>query len=357
MRWSSRATCSRLALGATRLGAAVAVALAALGGVARAGGPADDPAAVAERDALIDKIARGQEVDASVQRFAALVKARDQIVAGARAAREADVEAHKAEHAWRESYKNTADSDAGWRCTLSVDPSHPVPSDEGRFKGDWGRVVKKERVTLAPKNALDDGEPAVLYEVAGQRRHYFLRGDKLGPGFPPRPIDAEVGDLLLVCDGDGGEHDHTEPPGWRGSPDDPSMRVPPYWRGRLQRHGFAARLAAPPKIAQKGRWNPIHITSARYFWAIHDATWKYPPDAYVLSDLTVGRALGGGRWDIPVDNGLSFVIEVPEALPRSETLVTGRNAWLILGHPRFDRALHKLVLQVEDVEPRYVLER
>ena len=53
-----------------------------------------------------------------------------------------------------------------------------------------------------------------------------IRGDKFGPGFPARPIEAEVGDLMLVCDGDNGQHDNTEPYGWRGSPDDPSMRVP-----------------------------------------------------------------------------------------------------------------------------------
>ena len=75
-----------------------------------------------------------------------------------------------------------------------------------------------------------------------------------------QPFVANVGDLALVCNGDTGEHDNTEPPDWRGSPDDPSMRVPAYWHGKLQRHGFAARIAAVPKIAQKASWNPIHIT-------------------------------------------------------------------------------------------------
>ena len=67
---------------------------------------------------------------------------------------------------------------------------------------------------------------------------------------------ANVGDLVLVCDGDSGQHDNTEPPNWRGSANDPSMRVPPYWHGKLQRHGFAARIAALPKIAQKGKLEP-----------------------------------------------------------------------------------------------------
>ncbi|MGZ3406727.1 MAG: hypothetical protein ACXVAN_09825, partial [Polyangia bacterium] len=326
------------------------VGLLALAGDARATQTTDDPAIVQERDALIDKIARGEDLDASTRRFAALVKERDRVVATSHAAKEAEEKARLAEREFKKEYEKSADHDAGWRCTFSVDPKRPVPSDEGRFKGDWGRVVRKEKVTLTPKNALDDGEPATLYEVAGQARHYFIRGDKFGPGFPPRAIEAEVGDLMLVCDGDGGQHDNTEPYGWRGSPDDPSMRVPPYWHGKLQRHGFAARIAAAPKIAQKGKWNPIHVTSSRYFWAIHDVKWKYPEGSFVLSDLTIGQDLGGGRWDIPVENKLSFVVEVPPGVPRREVMQPGHNAWMILGHPRFDRTLHKLVLVAEDLE-------
>lgn len=343
MRWRSPAPCS--------------AALLALVASARASTPADDPAVAAERDALIDKIARGEDLDASVKRFAALIKARDKVVATSHAAREAEDKAREAEREWQKTYQKSADHDLGWRCTLSVDPKHPVPSDEGRFRADWGRVVKKEQVKLTPKNDLDEGEPATLYEIAGQARHYFIRGDQFGPGFPPRALDAAVGDLALVCDGDDGHHDNTERLGWRGSADDPSTRVPPYWRGRLQRHGFAARIARPPKIADKGRWNPIHITSTKYFWAIHDVKWKYPPEAYVLSDLTIGRDLGGGRWDIPVEQNLSFVIEAAPTLRNRDALVTGHNAWLILGQARFDKALKKLVLVVADIEPRYIVEK
>src|SRR5947208_11209485 len=121
-------------------------------GVARASEPVDDPAVEAERDALIDKIVHGQDVEASVKRFAALVKERDAKVATSRAAVEAETKARIAEGEYRKTYEKSADHDLGWRCTLSVDPKHPVPSDEGRYRGDWGRVVKKEKVTLAPKN-------------------------------------------------------------------------------------------------------------------------------------------------------------------------------------------------------------
>jgi hypothetical protein len=334
----------------------ILVAVVVLGGVARASQPADDPAVVEERDALIDKIARGEDVDGATKRFAALVKERDRTVATSRAAREAEEKARVAEREYKEAYRKSVDSEAGWRCSFTVDPKHPARDHDGYFRADWGRVIKKESVKLAPKNALDEGEPATLYEIAGQARHYLIRGEGYGAK-RDEPFVAEVGDLALVCNGDTGEHDNTEPPNFRGSAADPSMRVPDYWRGRLQRHGFAARIAAVPKIAQKGRWNPIHITSTRYFWAIHDVKWKYPAGAFVLSDLTVGQDLGGGRWDIPVENKLSFVVEVPPRLPRREVMQTGHNAWMILGHPRFDAALHKLVLVAEDLESRYVIEK
>ena len=356
MRCRSRATSKRL-----RLAVVAAAAACALGVLVspRAGAtrdPPDDPAVLQERDALIDKIVRGEDVDASVRRFAALVKERDHLVATSRAAKETEESARRAEHEFKEAYRKSIDSEVGWRCTLTPDPKNPLPSTEARFKGDWGRVVKKEAVRLTPKNALDEGEPATLYEVAGQARHYFIYGETYGAA-RNQPFVAAVGDLALVCNGDTGQHDNTEPPNYRGSANDPSTRVPDYWRGKLQRHGFAARIASVPKIASKTKWNPLHITSTNYFWAIKDVKWKYPEGAFVLSDLFVGRDLGGGRWDIPVENDLSFVVEVPPALPRRDLLVSGHNAWMILGHPRFDRTLHKLVLVVEDVESRYVIEK
>ena len=85
--------------------------------------------------------------------------------------------------------------------------------------------------------------------------------------------------------------------------------------------------------------------------------WKYPEDAYVLCAMTVGKDLGGGHWEMTVDNRQSFLIEVPPRLPRRDALVTGHNAWLIMGHARFDRTLKKLVLVVEDIEPHYVTDK
>ena len=69
-----------------------------------------------------------------------------------------------AEREFKKEYEKSVDYDVGWRCTFSRRSAASGAVDEGRFRGDWGRVVKKEQVTLTPKNALDDGEPATLYE-------------------------------------------------------------------------------------------------------------------------------------------------------------------------------------------------
>jgi hypothetical protein len=336
--------------------AALVAALTSCGS-ARAGEPGAPPTpAEIERDRLIALITRGSDIEGNAKKFALLLQERDRTVATSAAAVAAEKSAREAERAWRKGYEKTADYDLGWRCTASVDPQKPVPSVEGRFFADWGRVVKKESVRLAPKNALDEGEPATLYEVAGQVRHYYLRGEKFGPGSPARDLTGNVGDWMLVCDGDGGSSDRTERRGWRGSADDPSTRVPEYWRGKLQRHGFAAAVTAPPKITQKGRWNPIHITSTNYFWAIHDVKWKYPPGKYVLTNLELSRQVDG-RWEVSVEHNLSFLIEVPPSLPRKEVLQPGHRAWIIMGEPRFDATLHKLVLVAADVEATYVTEK
>jgi hypothetical protein len=307
-----------------------ALLLLATAATARAAGaPIDSPATLAERDALIDKIARGEDVERSLARFAALVHERDRVEATSQAAKEAARQAALEQRDWQEAHRKSADYDLGWRCTLSVDPKHPVPSTESRYRADWGRVVRRDQSRLPPRTALDEGELVVEYEVAGQARRYRFRGERMGRDH--RAFDAAVGDLVLVC---AGERDGAD--------------------GELLRSGFAARIAALPRIVDKQRWNPIHVTRTAFFWAIRKVLWPHPPEAFVLASLPLGPSLGGGRWEIPVENKESFVVEVPPALARKEALVTGHDVWLILGNARFDRALKKLVLTVADIEPRYV---
>jgi hypothetical protein len=215
-----------------------------------------------------------------------------------------------------------------------------VPSDEGRFRGDWGRVVQKTPVRLPPKNDLDEGEVATMVEVAGRARRYLLRAEKAG--IDGKPLTAEKGDLVLVCDG-GASADRALPPPFAGE--------------RVQRSGFAVRVAAPPKIAEKARWNPRHITGSRFYWAIREVKWKYPPEEFVLSHVEIAADLGEGRFSVETNNDLSWVLEVPPSLPRRQLIAPGRALWVIMGRPRFDRGLKKLVLVAEDVEERYVTDR
>ena len=319
-----------------------ALALVVVGEAHAASDDQGSPEVLGERDRLIDRIAHGADTDASVRRFAELrdrVLGRHDAEVAAEAGRRATLAARRA---WQESYRKSADYAVSWRCTLSPDPAHPLPSDEGRFAADWGSVVRKEVVRLPPKNDLDPGEQWTMMEVKGARRSYLLRADRFG--LPDgAPLEANPGDLVLVCDG--------------GSASDPRRALPLPWSGPIETQGFAVRLATSPKIAQKSRWNPIHITGSRFYWAIHEVKWKFAPEAFVLANLEVGEAAGEGRFLIDAGQGLSFLLEAPPSLARRELLIPGHSVWAILGHARFDRALGKLVLVAEDLEERYVTAR
>src|SRR5438876_12426675 len=118
----------------------VALPLLLLGGAARAERPEPTPELLAERDQLIEKITRGAEYEASVKRFAALVQKRDAVIAtsaSALAKERAERDQQRAEtdarRKLRDEYHKTGDYEVSWRCTLSPDPAHPLPSKEGRF--------------------------------------------------------------------------------------------------------------------------------------------------------------------------------------------------------------------------------
>jgi hypothetical protein len=302
--------------------------------------PEPNPEEDRERDALIDKIARGVDVEASIQRFKQLVQKRDQRVATSKAAQDKERSDREARHNWYENWKKSADYETSWRCTLSADPANPPPSDEGRFRGDWGRVVRKESLRTAPKNELDEGEPVTIYEIAGLKQHYLLHGERAGFR-RDTPFSAEKGDLVLVC-ASGESTDRSLPAPWSSE--------------KIQHGGFAAKISAPPLIAKKRKWNPRHITSSKFFWAVHDVKWKYLDEEFVLSAIEIGEDLGGGHYKINVERDMDWVLEVPPGLAHKELLVPGHYVWAILGHHRFDKTLKKLVLVAEDLEDRYVFE-
>lgn len=326
------------------MGLVLGLAMSAGGpvGIARAEAPDPTPELNAERDTLLEKIARGQDFEPSVRRFAMLLQQRDTIIATSHAAQEQKRHESDTRAAWQAAYRKTVDYDASWRCVLSVDPRRrvEVAGVSGNFPTDWGRVVRKETIRLPPKNDLDEGERVTMYEVAGLARRYLIRGEHFGHPYGS-PLVADKGDLLLVCDG-GTDHDE---------------RLPPSWSGDVQRSGYAAPLTAPPRIADKGRWNPIHITNNFFFWAVHDVRWKIPSNIYVLSNIEITHDLGGGRYEIAALQDKTWVLEVPPTVKRREILVPGHMVWAIMGGAHFDRELKKLVLVAEDLEERYILER
>jgi hypothetical protein len=302
--------------------------------------PVETPDLDASRDELIAKIVRGTDYDQSVQEFAALLAKRDQRTATSKAARDRQREAAQAIRARQDAYHKTGDYAVSWRCTMSVDPAHPVPSREGRFAFDWGKVVRKEKIRLPPKNALDEGEPTTIYEVAGVRQPYVFRGEHFAES-RGAAFEAEVGDLVAVCTS--GE---SQLPA--GVPD---------WAQRVISSGFAVHISRPPLITEKARWNPAHVTRTVFFWAIHDARWRFPDDQYLLASVEVDEDLGDGRYRIVEQRTESWILEVPPGVKNRELLVPGHEAWIIMGHHRFDPTLKKLVLVAEDIEDRYLSER
>jgi hypothetical protein len=289
-------------------------------------------AANAERDALIDKITRGVDYEASVKRLGELIQQHDAIEPvseKARAAKQAAAE-------WRSAYAKTADAEVSRRCTLSPDPAHPLPSNEGRFRPDWGKVTRKATVQVS-SGSFGATHPVTFYEIVGVAGPHVFRGEHFG--LSREDVDAAVGDLMMVCIG--------------GS--DLDRDLPPAWGTQSTRSGFAFPITRPPLIVEKARFAPIHITDAAFFWAVKKGEWEWPGQ-YVLANLEIGRDLGGGRYEITVDR-MAFDIEVPPTVGNRDLLVRGHKVWLILGDARLDAALGRLVLVAKDIEAAYVFPR
>jgi hypothetical protein len=300
---------------------------------------ADDGTSVLDgrRDALIDKITRGVDYDASVRGFVALLAERQKILAPAELARQLAI----ANRAWHQEYNKSADAIAGYSCRLAVDPMKPPFVDQDLLLADWGKVTRVETVRMPPKNALDPGEEIPLAEVKGMRGLYRFRVDRFA--FPGQKLAPTVGDLMMVCE-------NVEPNLRRNNPHE---QFPPGWEGVLQ-HGRGIPIAAPPRIVKKAKWDPIELKEVAFFWAIKRVEWKFPVDKFFLAKVTVLSDEGNGRYLIDASQQLAWLLEVPPSVKRRELLVPGRIAWVIAGRPRFDPGLKRLVLTAEDIEERYI---
>jgi hypothetical protein len=297
--------------------------------------PDATPEQAAERDRLIEQIARGEAWDASVRKFRALIEP----LYAQKEAAEADKK-HKRDLAdyrrqWLDAYRKTPDYAAASRCSFAVDPAATPP---GHYLADWGKVTRREEVRLPPRNALDPGEERVLYEVAGRAGPYLIDGTRFSWDHGQR-LEAKVGDLVLVCPSNSRAHDERLPPDWQRSIHD----------------GLGARIRRPPKIAEKGRFAPVWVSSGSIESAARSVRWEHPPGTHLLVHAEIGEAVGDGRYAMGGGSG-SWVLEVPPALRKRPALVTGQYAWLIVGRQRWDVEAKKLVLELDDIDERYVIE-
>lgn len=283
-----------------------------------------------ERDVHILNIFRGRDVAVSVQGFKQLLQRHQRGVASTEQAKKAQ-EARSAE---LEIYKKTSlDYEGGWLCRLSDD----APPNDHRVT-DWGRVVRKTEVALDGQGAvLLDGGSITIYEVAGRG------GRRLVIPKESTKRSAAVGDLVVLCAFD----EKTR-----------SDLAPPWNSVKLTQAKHFGVIAEPPRTVGKSQWNPIHITDHELRDAIFYKRWPMPPGRQVVALVRVDQDLGSGRlamvsryWADP------FILEVSPSLPRRALLQPGEYVWVIMGSPRFDKELEKLVLVAADIELRYLIER
>jgi hypothetical protein len=327
-----------------------------------------------ERDELIARIARGEAMAESVARFSRLYREHLQRLAREKEQATNARAADEARRTRREGYRDSADSAIAEQCGLSVDPAKPMISPTDR-RSDWGRVIDKRVVTLRAKNPFAGGadEMVTYYTIAGRAQTHLVRGEPRD-GWSGRELKADKGDLVLVCWSD---LPTSKPPAWEtleqfrawvqqriddAREADRARGIPKDLVVRERVDAWTMKIAAAPRIAEKTRWNPVHIGDWQLYPAITNATWPKLPSPYVLLALEIDSATGG-RWRVKVHDPLlrdpshEFLVEVPPGTPHAELLSPSAHVWAILGRPRFDPALRRLVLVAEDFEGSYLTTR
>ncbi len=282
----------------------------------------------ADRDALLMKIARGVEVEASTRRLAALVKQRDGWFPTLQVSKEAERRAQQL----NEQYSKSFDAAVGSRCAFSPDPTHPLQSEH--TEADWGRVVRTAVVSVPGRRSLDPAQHATYYEVKGLRATHIFRGEGFGPH--DGVFEAKVGDLVLVCAKGTNTDEH----------------LPPGWGTEAHRHGLAGKISRPPLVVEKARFNALTVDGYGLRKAAEAGTWPWP-GRKVLVHTQLREGLGENRFTIW--HGDEYVaVEAPPSLKNREHFVNWRTLWLVLDRPRYDKALGRLVLEIVDAEPAYV---
>lgn len=289
-----------------------------------------------ERNVLLQKIFRGEDVAASLRLYKQLYDRRRQILDEAKQASQAKQSRQKE---LEEYQKTSLDYESFDFCRFSA----PVP--RGHRSTDWGKVVRQTAAAIdAQGGMLLDDAAVAIFEVEGQDgRHFVALKDPETWSKKKGRVPPKVGDLALFCNWD--ERTRKD-------------LLPPWNTVKLSVTNTFGRITEPPRIVRKSAWNPIHISQQDLRDAIMYKKWNAPPGRHVLALVQVEKVLEDGRlamvshyWRDP------FVLDVPPSLPRKELLQPGEYVWVIMGSPRFDKELDKLVLTAADVELRYLIER
>ena len=299
----------------------------------------------AERDTLIDKIIRGEELEKSIERFTALSKTVQQRLDEV----QGNADREKALKLEAEAGRKDLDYIVGHNCQLSADPKNPPLGRRDFMHADWGKVVDKQPAVLKARKPFDDDEKITLYKVQGQQRTYTISSK--GPSlWFDKPLSANLGDLVLVCI-------------VSVSSEGSGSQFPPGFRDDILSQGFAVPITEPPLIAKKRDRNPVHFPGREneFVVALHRGEWPLREEHPVLARVLVKKSLGRFgdvfRYALAASDREEFVLEVPPDLRNRALLEPYHYAWVIMGKHRFDRTLKQLVLVAEEIEPRYVTQK
>lgn len=302
----------------------------------------DSPEVRVERDLLIERIAKGDDYEISVRRFKELWDARQ----AQRDAQKREVDAQKELQKKISADTLTLDYRVSTQCVVAVEPSAPPKGVIWElFRGDFGRITRRETIQLPARNEFLPPETVHIYQLEGHKQRYVFSSKEMHT-FDHQKVDFAVGDTVLLCRAGMSTH---------GS----GGYYPEGLRENVVSTGFAARLTREPRLVEKKRLDPVHLLgTSRVRMAIERTHWPVAPEQPVLTRLLVERDLGNGRFELRVEPSrhdrppLTLYLDVPAALPRRKLIEAGRILWFIVSTPRFDAQLQKLVLRAEDVEER-----
>jgi hypothetical protein len=289
----------------------------------------DDPTAElnGERDALIEQIAAGRDSAAVLKKFVALLDRREQVVAAAKAATEAQREARNPKE---------VSVDARIESTNCEFSFAPPPPGHRRHTRDAAvvRVVRRGELRLPPRNDLDPGELLKFIELDHDGELFHLRIDKEKDGALER---ARPGDTALMC-----------------GVDIVNRREYGEWGQNFAFVGWAALIKGAPSVMKYAAHNPVFVPTRELDHALRNIKWPYKGQTVFLR-AHVADAAASTRYRVMSGNA-DFLLDVPRGTPGEKLVVPGKAPW-VLAVGQFDPDTRKLLLRAIAIEERLVTER